>query len=100
MLLLFIALRILGLLGLFLLAASAGMVSWGMAAPDVRKLVIVAWVALGVGVLVLAPILGHVVPRLFPSLAGSRHGRLSTIVAELNVTSTTYRHRLDAVLAG
>ena len=92
--------RIIGLLGLFLLAASAGMVSWGMATSDVRKLVIAAWVALGVGVLVLAAIFAQVLPRLCPSLAGSGHGRLSAIVAELNVMSTNYRHRLDAVLAG
>ncbi len=51
-------------------------------------------------VLVVRSILGHVVPRLFPSLAGSRHGRLSRIVTELNVMSTSYRYRLDAVPAG
>ena len=48
----------------------------------------------------VTPFLGHVVPRLFPSLAGSRHNRLSRIVAELNVMSTTYRYRLDAVPGG
>ena len=72
-----------------------------MATPDVRKLVIAAWVCAGVGG---ARACADPRPRGAPSLslAGELEARagLSTIVAKLNVTSTTYRYRLDAVLAG
>ena len=54
----------------------------------------------GVGVLMLAAIFAQVLPVFFSWLSGSGHGRLSVIVARLNVMSTNKRHRLDAVLAG
>ena len=41
--------RILGLLGLFILAAIAGGFAWGLAPTDVRKLIMAAWVAVGHG---------------------------------------------------
>ena len=45
--------RILGLLGLFILAAIAGGFAWRLATTDVRKLIMAAWVAVGLGVFVL-----------------------------------------------
>ena len=39
--------RILGLLGLFILAAIAGAIAWGGAPTDVRTLIVAAWLARG-----------------------------------------------------
>jgi len=90
--------RIVGLLGLFSLAAGAGVLAWGVASPDVRKLIVAAWVALGLGVLLLTAIFGNVLHRFFPRSGGSGHGRLFLIMSELEAMSTTYRLRLDVVL--
>jgi uncharacterized membrane protein YbhN (UPF0104 family) len=92
--------RILGLLGLFVLAAGAGGLAWGVATPEVRRLIVAAWVALGLGLLLLAAIFARVPTRLFPGLGGEGHGRLSRIIFELDALSTTYRLHLDVVLAG
>ena len=89
--------RILGLLGLFILAAIAGGFAWRLATADVRKLIMAAWVAVGMGVLVLVVIFSQVLTRLFPQLSRG-HSRLSLIVSELREMSTTYRGRLDVVL--
>ena len=88
--------RILGLLGLFILAAVAGGFAWGLATPDVRKLIMAAWVAVGAGALVLLVIFSQILTRLFPQLTHG-HSRLSLIVSELREMSTTYRGRLDIV---
>ena len=88
--------RILGLLGLFILATIAGGLAWPMAPTDVRQLIMAAWVAAGLGVLVLAVIFAQVFTRIFPQL-GRGHSRLSLIISELNEMSTTYRRRLDVV---
>ncbi len=60
--------RILGLLGLFILAAIAGGLAWTTAPTDVRQLIVAAWVATGMGVLVLAAIFSQALTRLFPGL--------------------------------
>ena len=92
--------RIVGLLGLFVLAAGAGGLAWGMATPDVRKLIVAAWVALGLGMILLASILTQVLTQFFPGLGGEGDGRLSLIMSELKAVSTTYWLRLDVVLTG
>jgi glycosyltransferase 2 family protein len=92
--------RILGLLGLFVLAAIAGGVSWSVATVDVQKLIVAAWVALGSGILVLTLIFTQAFTRFIPRSSGSGHSRLGGIVTELNAMSTTYRRRLDVVFAG
>jgi uncharacterized protein (TIRG00374 family) len=89
--------RILGLLGLFSLAAGAGVLTWGVASPDVRKLILAAWAALGLSLLVLAAIFGNVLHRFVPQSAWARRKRLYMIMAELEMMSTTYRRRLDVV---
>jgi len=89
--------RILGLLGLFVLAAIAGGFAWGQAPTDVRILIMVAWFAVGMGVLVLAAVFSQVLTRLFPQL-GTGHSRLRLIVSELREMSTTYRGRLEVVV--
>ena len=66
--------RILGLLGLFILAAIAGGFAWQLATTDVRKLIMAAWVAVGLGVFVLVVIFSQVLTRLFPQLSGGIPG--------------------------
>jgi hypothetical protein len=88
--------RIVGLLGLFILASIAGIVAWPEAPSDVAKLIVAAWVATGLGVLVLAMIFGQVLTRTFPQL-GTGHSRISLITSELKEMSSTYRRRLDVV---
>lgn len=89
--------RIIGLLGLFMLATIAGALVWSNTAnPDVRRLIVVAWVATGSGVLLLAAIFGQVFTRLFPGL-GRGHGKIHIITSELKEMSSTYSRRLDVV---
>jgi uncharacterized membrane protein YbhN (UPF0104 family) len=88
--------RIIGLLGLFTLASIAGALVWGTAPSGVRRLIVAAWIATGLGVLVLAAIFAQAFTRLFPGL-GRGHSRLHLITAELKEMSTTYRRRLDVV---
>ena len=88
--------RIIGLLALFTLATIAGALVWRTAPTDVRPLIVAAWVATGLGVLLLAAIFAQAFTRLFPGL-GRGHSRLHTITVELNEMSTTYRRRLDVV---
>jgi uncharacterized protein (TIRG00374 family) len=89
--------RILGLFGLFILASVAGGFAWRLATDDVRKLIIAAWVAAGLGAVALLVIFSQVLTRMFPRLS-REHSRLSLIVSELREMSTTYRGRLDVVL--
>jgi uncharacterized protein (TIRG00374 family) len=89
--------RILGLLGLFILAAIAGGFAWELAPTDVRKLIMVAWVAVATGIVALAVIFSQVFTRLFPRLTGGET-RLGLVLSELREMSTTYRGRLDVVL--
>lgn len=88
--------RIVGLLGLFMLATIAGGLTWGNAPPDVRKLILVAWITTGAGVLLLVAIFAQAFTRMFPGL-GRGHSRLSLIKTELKEMSSTYRRRLDVV---
>ena len=93
--------RILGLLGLFVLAALAGAVAWSSVdSSEVRKLIVAAWIATGLAFLVLVLIFTQAVMWLFPGLGGSGHGRLAGIMTELIAMSTTYRRRLDVVFLG
>ncbi len=88
--------RIVGLLALFILAATAGAVAWPGAPRDVHLLTILAWLAVITGFLVLFAIFAQVFSRLFPSSNGNQ-SRFGLIVSELRVMSTTYRGRLDLV---
>ena len=90
--------RILGLLGLFLLATIAGAVAWPIAGVQVRTLIVAAWGATAIGALALAAIFGQSLTRRFPALLTGR-GRLSTVLVELNEMSDTYRKRLGLVAA-
>ena len=93
--------RIIGLLGLFVLAAIAGGVAWNsVQSADVRKLIVAAWIATGLAFMVLVLIFTQALTRLFPGLGGSGHGRLAGIMIELKEMSSTYRRRLDIVFLG
>jgi glycosyltransferase 2 family protein len=89
--------RIVGLLGLFILASIAGAFAWELATTDVRKLIMAAWLAVAAGLLVLFVIFSQVLTRIFPQLTRG-HSRLSLIVSELSEMSTTYRGRLGVVV--
>lgn len=90
--------RILGLLGLFLLAGVTGAVAWPSAGPEVRRLIAVVWAAAGAGLAGLAvlftPALYRPLERLF---AG--HARLETFFAELVAMASSYRRRIGTVAA-
>jgi uncharacterized protein (TIRG00374 family) len=91
--------RIVGLLGLFILAGLAGALAWTMVTHDVRKLIVAAWIMTGLGASGLVVIFTQALSQLFPGLARSdhRHSRLGLIISELHAMSTTYRRRLDVV---
>jgi uncharacterized membrane protein YbhN (UPF0104 family) len=88
--------RVIGLLGLFMLATIAGILVYGTAPTAVRNLILAAWVATGTGVLFLAAIFAQAFTRLFPGL-GRGPSRMHLVTTELNEMSTTYRRRLDVV---
>ncbi len=90
--------RIVGLLGLLILAAMAGVLAWEMATPQVRIVIVAAWCALGAGTTMLTPAFRGAIARAF-SRPGSRPcGRLATIMTELEAASTTYRGRPGVLL--
>ncbi len=91
--------RIVGLIGLFILAAIGGVLCWGSGTPRVRGTIVAAWIGLALGLLVLAAIFGQWRSRFWPVVPGSDRPRLSTIGAELRTMSTAYRRRFDVVLA-
>ena len=88
--------RIVGLLGLFLLAGGAGAAAWPLANRQVRILIVLSWAASGCGVMVLVMIFGQSLTRVFPKLLEGK-GRVAGILSELKVMSGTYRRRLDVV---
>ncbi len=91
--------RIVGLLGLFVLASIAGLFAWSDATGEVRTLIMLAWAATATGFVVLAVIFAQLVTRFFPQVANPQaHSKLSLIASELHTMSSTYRRRLGVVL--
>lgn len=90
--------RIIGLLALFTLATVAGALVWNTIPSEVRSLIVAAWVATGLGFLLLAAIFAQLFSRMFPGI-GHGHSRLGLVVTELKEMSSTYRRRLDVVAA-
>jgi hypothetical protein len=88
--------RILGLLGLFILAGIAGAFAWPVAGPQVRTLVAIVWGAVACGFLLLFAIFNQALTRRFPSLLEG-HGLVAGILRELKVLSQTYRRSLGLV---
>ena len=89
--------RILGLLGLFLLASVAGAVYWRSADPQVRLLIGLVWGALAVGLAALAVIFSPGLYRPLNRLVAGR-GKLETIVRELEGIGLAYRKTLGRVV--
>ncbi|WP_250847124.1 lysylphosphatidylglycerol synthase transmembrane domain-containing protein [Aquisphaera insulae] len=96
--------RIVGLIGLFVLATIAGAVFWGSAPVEIRRLIVAAWIATGAGFLLLVAVLFGVFTRMARSRTSEGeaqgHGKLAGIATELRSMSSTYRTRLDVVAAG
>jgi uncharacterized membrane protein YbhN (UPF0104 family) len=79
--------RLLGLLGLFLLAAFAGLSAWPTSDLPVRRLTIAVLIATSTIIVFLALIFSGIV------------GRKSVKLAELNAMSAAYRNHLTGVMA-
>jgi glycosyltransferase 2 family protein len=88
--------RILGLIGLFLLAGVTGLGAWSGAGPDVRVLIAAAWAASALGLLGLAVGFTPALYRPLARLVAGR-GKLETVLNELVTTASTYRDRLGTV---
>jgi hypothetical protein len=88
--------RIVGLLGLFVLAGISGALAWNGAGADVRRLICVVWAAVAAGLgslaILFAPALYRPLERLF---AG--HGRIATLFEELVLMASSYRRRFGVV---
>jgi uncharacterized protein (TIRG00374 family) len=88
--------RVVGLLGLFLLAGVMAIGVWPEADPQVRRLIVVVWAAVAAGVVGLAimftPALYRPLARLF---AG--RGKLEKILNDLVETASAYRNRIGTV---
>jgi glycosyltransferase 2 family protein len=88
--------RIVGLLGLFILASLGGAAAWSAAPFSVRTLIIVAWVTVACGFLGLAILFTPALYRPFERLLRGR-GKLSVVFGELIATSSAYRGRVPVV---
>ncbi len=90
--------RILGLLGLFLLASVAGAISWPSADAQVRLLIGLVWGALAAGLIGLAVVFSPGLYRPLNRLVAGRK-KLETIVRELEGIGLAYRERIGLVIA-
>jgi uncharacterized membrane protein YbhN (UPF0104 family) len=90
--------RIVGLLGLFVLASLGGIGAWSEAGSTARLLIMLAWLAVLAGVIGLAilftPALYKPLQRLFRG-----RGKLDTLFLELTATASAYRERLGVIAA-
>jgi uncharacterized membrane protein YbhN (UPF0104 family) len=90
--------RILGLLGLFLLAGIAGAVGWRSASPEVRFLIVMVWSALLAGLSALAVAFSPGLYRPLNKLVAGR-GKLESAVRKLESIGLAYRERIGLVVA-
>jgi glycosyltransferase 2 family protein len=88
--------RILGMLGLFILAGVAGALAWPVAGSVARGLIACVWAFLAAGFLGLTAIFTQALTRRYPGLLAG-HGRIALILNELKTVSETYRKRIDVV---
>ncbi|MBX6312978.1 MAG: flippase-like domain-containing protein [Isosphaeraceae bacterium] len=90
--------RLVGLLGLFGLAALAGTLGWGRLDPPVRRLVASAWIASAVVALLLGLAFA---PGLYGRLSRrARRRRVAHALAELDAAGSAYRDCLGVVVLG
>jgi uncharacterized protein (TIRG00374 family) len=93
--------RILGLLGLFLLAAISGGVAWPRAGELVRVLIVLEWSLLGIGLTALALLLARGREDGPGADAPSSEGsRIAKVLGELRGVSRAYHRHPGAILAG
>ncbi len=89
--------RALGLLGLFLLAGASGAFAWAEAPDQARRLIVLVWLAVLLGVAGLGVLFTPALYRPLNQRLKGR-GRLETIVVELETMASAYRDRLGTVL--
>jgi uncharacterized membrane protein YbhN (UPF0104 family) len=90
--------RIVGLLGLFLLASIAALAGWSGLSPSVKNLGYFAMAMTLAGWVALAVILLDLPPKLLPGLAKSE-GRIGILIRELSTLSKSYRSRWQGLVA-
>jgi glycosyltransferase 2 family protein len=90
--------RLIGLLGLFLLASATGWLAWRGSGPEARRLILAAWVAAAAGALGLAVLFAPALYRPLARLVAGRP-RLAAIVRDLGAMGDAYRARIKVVLA-
>ena len=90
--------RILGLLGLFLLAGVAGLTTWNSADGQVRLLIGLVWAALFTGFVGLAAVFSPGLYRPLNRLVAGR-GRLAAAVQKVEAIGMAYRRNLFTVMA-
>ena len=88
--------RLLGLLGLFVLAGAVGAIAWNGASPGVRRLVLLSWGLVACGTIGMAILF---TPALYTPMGRLVRGRgkLEAIFAQLVEMAGAYRTRLDVV---
>ena len=89
--------RILGLLGLFILAGLAGFFAWPMAQQKVRILIVLVWIAVVCGLILLTAIFSQRITLAFPSCWKAR-ARAAVMLRELRGMSDTYRHHIRLIV--
>ena len=89
--------RIVGLLGLFILAGVAGLFAWPMATrPVVRALIVLVWCAVAGGLIVLAMIFNQSLTKRYPHLKEGNSKR-AKLLREISAMALTYRCSLPLV---
>ncbi|QDV36869.1 lysylphosphatidylglycerol synthase transmembrane domain-containing protein [Tautonia plasticadhaerens] len=88
--------RLLGLIGLFLLAGLAGLWAWSGSSEDVRLLIGLAWAASVAGPVGLAVLFSPTLYRPLLDLVAGK-GKLGAVASELVTAAGVYRSRLPIV---
>ncbi|MEO6809824.1 MAG: lysylphosphatidylglycerol synthase transmembrane domain-containing protein [Isosphaeraceae bacterium] len=89
--------RIIGLLGLFLLGALAGLAGWQSAGRDLRTLIALVWCAAVGGIVGLAVVFTPALYRPFVRWSSGR-GRLETLLVELVAMASVFRGRVGTLV--
>ena len=88
--------RVVGLLGLFLLASLSGAQAWARADPGLRRLIVLIWLALAAGLVGLAVLFTPALYAPLKRLVAGR-GKLAGVADELEGMASAYRSRLGTV---
>lgn len=91
--------RILGLLGLFLLAGLTGLWAWSAADPSIKRLVVIVWIAILSGLFVLGIAFTPAMYRPLNRRVASKK-KLKIVLLELEEMATSYRSRIGVVGLG